>query len=106
MASRAAWSWACITVVVTSARLLQDGSQGVGRPAEPSGEGVGVVDSDEQVVNILHFHQQLLPPRQLTGPHPVQEMPAELGRRFGQPAEPCRRPHADLFGARQGPAVD
>jgi hypothetical protein len=67
---------------------------------------VGVVDPDEELVDVVHGCEQVLGHVELTGPEAVEEVTAQLGGRLGQTAEPGGETDGEAVVVGQIDAVD
>src|SRR4051794_25282064 len=81
-----------------AAGALQDGAQGVCRPAQAAGQGVGIVDGDEQRVDVVHRPQEFLALCDVAGTQPIKDVAAQLTRRFGESVQPRGVADAEFVG--------
>ena len=71
--------------VVRSPRVRSStAAEGVGAAAEAAGDTVGIVDGDEQAVDVVHRAHQLLGAGEVAGAEAVEQLAAELARGFGE----------------------
>ncbi len=71
--------------------------QSIGSSAKAPGDGVGILDSDEEVENLLHRLEELLAPSHVTGTEAVEQVTTELGRGLGQSVQPGRKSDRKLL---------
>src|SRR5690348_8271421 len=89
-----------------AARLLEDAARRVGGAAQVAGDSVGIVERDEQRVDLVHIGQQLLARLELAKPHAVEHIAAQLADGLAQPIQIGRPLDAQIIRRRQRLALD
>src|SRR5579859_1803698 len=70
-----------------AACLFENAARSVGGAAQSAGDGVGIIDGDEQSIDVVHMAQQNLAPVIVALSQLVQDIAAQLSYRFSQAIE-------------------
>src|SRR5687768_6149938 len=81
-----------------AAGALEHGAEGVGRTAEPGGEGLGIVDGDEEGIDLVHHREERLGLGHVLPAEAVEYLPTELAGGFGEAVEVGGSLHAEASG--------
>src|SRR5438105_4364890 len=73
-----------------AARALDDAADGVGRAPQSARESVGVIERDEDVIDVVHPLQQRFAMRQLALTDNVEDVAAQLADGLTEAVEICR----------------